>query len=393
MTCVVGRLGFVVAAALAVVGTPVSARAQGLQERVAALEEEVNRLDQILLRHASRIAALEDTLRDAFQHQTITVNCANGSVNAALAAVAGFSAPVTIQVRGICVEAVNVTRDDVQIRGDSWADGIRAPSGGTPLQAVGGQRVSAHTLTLEGGLGLAAVGGASLSADNVHVINSQTGLNVTFDAHLNVRNSLIENNASGALVGRTGFLTLRETTIRNNSSGITVIGGNVLAQIGLVLENNGRVGLQATSSRINVGDAVIRGHEFGVLLESSTFTVGGTIADNTVAGVAMTNGSSAALSGTIEHNGGRGVDAMGGSAVMLRNATIRNNTSDGVWLMDVSVVARDTGTSLTITANGGTGLNCAPPPTVAQITNLSINSTHVFGNTAGQINCPGAGTP
>lgn len=403
MKRILSHVVFVMCAFSLVPVTPVTAQDPnpGLASRVATLEDQVSILTQQIQAQGNRIAALEAALRRAFQPQSVFVDCAAGqSVNAALAQTVGRSAPLDIRVAGTCIEAVEIRRDDVTLRGVNPGDGIQAPSQEVSALALNGQRLGVTHVTIRGGLGLTVGGGGAATAENVLVTDARTGLNVTVNSHLRVRTSVIENGELGALVGRDSFLWASDTTFRNNARGFEVADGAVQFVRGILEGNNAGTGISARGgSQVSLGDVTIRNHSFGVVLQSATLAARASVmANNTIGALSMSNGSTASLDGgTIVEDNNAGVYVVGGSSIALGEVTIRRNQRFGIRLADVSVVAGGAGS--TITANSGWGVLCAPAPAVPQISEgvpdggFSLTATNVFGNIAGQINCPGIFVP
>jgi hypothetical protein len=110
-----------------------------------------------------------------------------------------------------------------------------------------------------------------------------------------------------------------------------------------------------------------------------------TFVRNNQIGAFVTSGGLMELkTATIENNPGDGVVVNGGSNLNLTGGVIiQGNSGNGISLNDTSVALFSEPNQ--IINNGGFGITCAPPPSVAQI---SGNIGTVSGNTLGQINCP-----
>ena len=113
----------------------------------------------------------------------VAVDCeAGGSIAAALRLPAD---ELLIEIRGLCVESVEVSRDRVTLRGGNpFRDGIEAPADGAeaPLTLRGAGRVTVENLRLTGGRrsGLAVFGGH----DRIEVLYSRLDGNRRWGAEL-----------------------------------------------------------------------------------------------------------------------------------------------------------------------------------------------------------------
>ena len=86
--------------------------------------------------------------------QNVTVDCTTGgSINQVLQQNQNSEAPLTINIKGTCVESVNVHRDNVTLQAVSPGDGIQAPSPNDPALVLDGSRnvfLGQLTLTTKG---------------------------------------------------------------------------------------------------------------------------------------------------------------------------------------------------------------------------------------------------
>jgi len=327
---------------LPIAGARAQAQEQSVVSRVTALERRVAVLEEQVTSQRSRISTLEE----AFQPQSVAVNCAEGqTVGQALAQTAGRTAPLTIRVVGVCTENVVIGRDDVTLVGNNRTnDRVQALLENKPAVSVsGGQRVTIRELGVQGGsyalsLGLGAVVGAH---------------NIDVNGGVNVISSVLQLDR-------------------------VVVEGMVSASAGSVLR------LDTTT--------VQNGPFAGVVIhDSNLFAMASTIRDHRASAISAANASLWLDGGTlIERNG---IFAGGGSSIHLGRATIRGSSGFGIFLGDTSVVGGNEST--VITGNAGWGIECQGSPALPQIASagpggeFSLNGTNVFGNTRGQINCPG----
>jgi hypothetical protein len=331
----------------------------------------------------------------------VLVDCAAGqTVNAALVESADRSGRLFIMIRGVCREGVYIARDDVELRGESPGDGLAAPGSNVNVLAVaGGQRIHLQQLTLDGGsYGFLVSNGAAVSGEGVRITGASQGLCI-WDGTVRLSDSTIDANGTNVTVGA-GYLLLSRSTISNATSiGAHVAGGSIdldhatvegnavfglgimQAHVGVtnsVFRNNGRLGIWLHGGGLRIGDSVIADHTgHGIEASAATVEVGGT---------------------TIEHNGWSGIQAMMGSRIIVGAANvISDNAQHGIWLKDTSVVSGFDPAGTQITRNTRYGIFCDPAPAVAQIgphysgVGFILDTTHAFGNSEGQISCPGIG--
>ena len=180
------------------------------------------------MRQPARILALAILLpvaAAAAPLKIVDVDCADGdSINKALGK---KDTELIINVQGVCVEDVVVTRDRVTLRGtDPAVDGIQAATADDPFGASllvrGARDVWIENLTLGGGrhAGLRVED----SRRNVNVVNSRLEGNgefgITLSASLTVLTDVVitGNGFVGAGVSETAVLVCIDCTIVDNPS-------------------------------------------------------------------------------------------------------------------------------------------------------------------------------
>lgn len=364
--------------------------------------------------------------------QSVTVDCAAGEkVNDVLAASADNPSKLTITVRGTCVEAVAVRRDDVTIRGDSAGDGFRAPAADSvPLGLRGASRIALSQLTLTGGVAaLSASSGSDFEASSLTISGASHGIIVSSSSAGVVSGSSIDDSAntgiSAAIDGSLSFFggTISDSAIfgvwaqggqvrlgggvvvtRSGHHGVMPSGGGAVVIQGATIENSGSSGVFAWhggSAIIRGSATLIRGNAHsGVSASQGTVEISGgaRITGNRGGGVGAFNNGSIILQGgpsgvgpVIDGNDGGGLSLGTGSTAFVQNSVaIKNNRGDGVSVNDTSVVSFDRSTH-DISGNTGWGVRCEGAPGVAMI--AGPQPAGVSGNTAGQISCPTAGPP
>lgn len=356
------------------------ASAQGIPARVAALERQM--------------AAVQSR----FELWATTVDCAAGqTVSAALAASRRQQDAVVIRVRGVCVESVTLTRNDVTLVADAAGGTLRAPDGASTVLRVTGARVALDGLVIDGAAhadGLVASFGAAVASRDLRVIDTRFGVIVRAGAQAVLSGARVEK-ASLNGVSVDGDLVMDGAHVeRCGGAGLRVEGRAELTNT--FLEDNAHAGVTVYnrgSLTVWEGRFARNGHS-GVAadLGSALLITRTEIVSNSGDAVQVTGGSAAELGAVrIEGSGRRGLYAAGGSSVRLTASagsplTIQANAGHGVEVVDTSLV-RSSSTELAITGNGGWGVRCAPSPSLARVGG-AINPATVFGNTAGQIDCP-----
>lgn len=137
-----------------------------------------------------------------------------------------LSRPITILVRGDCVENVDITRDDVTLVAH-WQGG----SVDGTINVVGAQRVTIDGLTVTG---------------------EGEGVSVRDNASATIRNATLENNTgSGVFAGRNALVILRDNVITANGEyGVLVTdGANAQIRGGNTIESD-------VADWLNVGAAI-----------------------------------------------------------------------------------------------------------------------------------------
>jgi hypothetical protein len=366
---------------------------QGIPRRVEELERQVGLLQAIVAELAGRSEPLAQT-----------VDCGAGqTVGGALAAAANHVGPLVITVRGLCVESVMLTRDDVTLQGAADGDGLRAPSGVFLVLGVrnAARRVVLNRLTLDGngaGTGLSVSRASDVAATDMTIRNSTTGVVVDQGGAGTFLRARIEDN-SGNGIQADGLLRMFNSRVAGNARiGLLVHGRADVA--GTLFEANGEgVWAQGGAVLRMSGGAVTGNDGTGVRAwQSTAFVAVDAISGNGRDGVVSVVGSSVEVAALIEHNGGNGIVVGQGSVVRIADnsiagpTTIRDNLRDGVFVSDTSTLDWPR-TDLSVTGNGGWGVRCAPSPHVAMVTGSFFSAATVSGNAAGQLDCPGLHLP
>jgi hypothetical protein len=170
----------------------------------------------------------------------------------------------------------------------------------------------------------------------------------------------------------------------------------------VTVSGNAGFGIGVMQARVRIEKSTITGNGWlGVWLHGGGVSIGHSrIAGHTGHGVEASAGTVDLTDATIENNGWSGIQAMMGSRIIVGEGNaVRANSQHGISLKDTSVVSGFNPVGTQITGNARWGIFCDPAPAVAQIgphfsgAGFILNATHVFGNTEGQISCPGIVLP
>lgn len=174
---------------------------------------------------------------------------------------------------------------------------------------------------------------------NSTIADCQWGVGVTLapGAELSVRNSAIQGNELGVLGVGQGDLFLDRCNIRDNEDAGVFLGGCGLEASECLISDNGGPGLEGSGGR-----------QQGIRLAHVTLT------RNRRSGLSVGEwtGQVALADCRIEGNRGRGVHAVGAQRLELERVTVAANDSDGAYVQDAVVDARD----CTFEGNGAWGL-------------------------------------
>ncbi len=383
---VVALLLLVIQGGLALAVPPWIEDIEDLQKRVQDLELGADALQD-------RVAVLEAAL----QPLTVEVDCGAGeTVAAALGATAAHRGPLTVRIRGVCHEHVRIDRDDVTLEGALPGAGFASTGAVGPLvEIAGARRIRVLQLTFSPGVSeqaIRATAGAEAFAEDLEIDGGQSGVAVNNGSVVEVRGGEISNVTETAMAVNQSHLVVVNTLIRNSGHGLGVNSGTAHA-LGVTSGNHDSWGFSVTSNgSLQLVDSEAYGNAVGLFLTAGAEAlVGGTsrLHDNLGAGIRVWEQSVLFLGGgsTVEDNGSHGVLVWAGSLVVPSDTTIQNNGGSGIYLGDTSL-AGVRGTDPTITGNAAWGIFCEGPPAVAQIQSPGYGAGAIFGNAAGEVNCP-----
>jgi hypothetical protein len=330
--------------------------------------------------------------------------------------------PLTVSITGICVESVNVTRDDVTLRSSTPGSGIQAPAGAFAAVSLNNARsINLNQLALSGGNStLSETNNSSLSGFDLRISGAHnTGIDVGLGSSAQLNNPAVDSAGQNGIQAHAGgAATIVGGTISNSGAfGIGAQGGSVGLFGGVTVSHSGQIGVYAafggtidangltvdgstgTGVMANEGGAIhLNGSN--VLIENSgqqgisannngaiDVSNGTRVIGNGQGGIFSYDSSAVQVEGAIvENNSGSGVSIVNASSAEIHDSTISGNGGDGVHVSDTSVVqfGFPSGNNI-ITGNGGWGVRCDHAPSVALIKFLPGTVT---GNAQGQLDCP-----
>ena len=338
------------------------------------------------------------------QAANVTVGCPGGSggtypsINAALAAI-GAIGPSTITVTGTCNESVGLFKARSITIVAPVAGG--AGSGGATIVGLQdndtfdigllSQDITLQNLEIRGnpassfgfGVSIFTNSQANIFSCNIHD-NPDGGVSADSSSQVALKNTTLQNSSNGDGLDVTNDSTadMVSTTIQNNAGdGIFVFSrsGIVIRRKNLIQNNAAGVGIfAADSSKVQMQTAdpalftTIQGHnQNGIQLgDQVMLRMGGgphTIQNNgsacptdpTCGGIfAIRNSTMRLASGNISGNQGSGIAVEQLADLGLDNATVSNNTGDGVHIRRISVGQFGSVAPNTITGNGGASIFC-----------------------------------
>jgi hypothetical protein len=277
-----------------------------LQQQIDALKTQVENLTA-----AFNLDSLE-----------ISVDCAAGeTVGGAIGSVSDLPNSLIITIRGTCNESVFILRSNVTLVGESPGDGVRSI-----LASRGASHVEVESLTLEGGnIGLSCLSGATVTARNINILNTTTGVLALNGGNCDISDSTIDNNANGLTIGVSSQVWLRGVTVTNSSNA----GANVY-----------------TSSSISLNSSPTG---------STPTTIGGSFRGLQI----FSNGSARLSDVIIEDNEAEGIWVNSGGSAFFEsrsNVEVRNNGRHGISIGNLANASLN-GT-LNITGNAILGMQC-----------------------------------
>lgn len=389
---------FVVAFALSIGFVPVWAEEE---DDVVGLRHRVDRLEALLGELQGTVSELEDPLKPEF----CTVDCGAGqSVTEALAQAQDHLGLLSIAVRGVCEEAVQITRDNVIIAGVEPGDGILAPSGERALHLEAVRGISLYQLTIDANEGICGIN----SSDSVFIAMGLTvrggeicGIGINQGSSASIWNSTIENGPMfGIKVETGGALAFSNSEVHGCLVGVYTQNGGVAEVYSTKVKNND-MGISAfLNGSIRVMQSEINQNRNGIdALQNSTIEVGkSTIADNGAVGAHIGAASMLNIYDTEIVGNATGILVEQGSTVTVFGGTITANVEDGIALQDMSNGLGGWGDAggppvkpIRITNNGGWGIRCDGPDDGIKTAqnDFALEFIEFSDNALGDTNCLG----
>ena len=340
----------------------------------------------------------------------VTVGCPGGtggtypSVNAALNAI-GQTGPHTITVTGTCQETVSLSN------ARSILIMSPAPGGATIVGLqdsdtfdIGlSQDITLQNLEIRGNAASSVGTGVSIFTNSqVNIFactihgNPDVGIAADGDSQVAIRNTAIQNNSPGDALDLTNNSSadVAGTTIQNNGFGVFLqTHSSIVFRRQNFILNNGDGAIQAvdlSSVHLQTADptlvTTIQGHNVNgiAVARQSDLVIGAGIiqsngsacpTDPTCGGIyALRNSTVRLFAGNITGNQGSGISVEQGVDLVLINASVSQNTGDGINVRRISIGDFTTGGN-TVTGNGGASVSC-------DTTSLLVGDLSTFSNVA-----------
>ena len=330
--------------------------------------------------------------------QTVSVNCAAGqSIQKAIDS-APTSLLLTVDIAGVCNEAVQSGSQDIDLVGTSSGAGIAAPSGEPALSIFGSGQAAISQLTLTASSSAQAAVFASSPAfvhlDNDKISGGQFGLLKEEASTVEVVDTTITGNVQAGIRIEDGHLDaggkVTGLTIDEGGSGQqgVEVGDGATASIyggliehatgqGLDLWNGGSAYLQS----VDVEDNGF----FGITTDGGKIGLASALVSGNGGGIAITGGTQITLDGsTVSNNGNEAIILAGASVGSLQGDTLSSTGGNVIHLHDASLVAFSGATTQIASSTGWQGIYCEPAPSDPLITGSSLSYTGSGGTT----NCP-----
>ena len=340
----------------------------------------------------------------------VSVGCPGGSggtyasINAALNAI-GQTGPHTITVTGTCQETVSLSNARSIL--------IAAPTlGGATIVGLQdsdtfdiglSQDITLQNLEIRGNAASSAGAGVSIFTNSqVNIFactihgNPDVGIAADGDSQVAIRNTAIQNNSPGDALDLTNNSSadVAGTTIQNNGFGVFLqTHSSIVFRRQNFILNNGDGAIQAvdlSSVHLQTADptlvTTIQGHNVNgiAVARQSDLVIGAGIiqsngsacpTDPTCGGIyALRNSTVRLFAGSITGNQGSGISVEQGVDLVLINASVSQNTGDGINVRRISIGDFTTGGN-TVTGNGGASVSC-------DTTSLLVGDLSTFSNVA-----------
>ncbi|MEX1033192.1 MAG: hypothetical protein WDZ30_07510 [Cellvibrionaceae bacterium] len=254
----------------------------------------------------------------------VAVDCNAGeSISDVLTEYNTATAPLTINISGVCNEVAAVLRGNVTLQGVTGDAGIHSdsPTFGSVTVSRGARNVRVFNLALTGGqYGVLVVKNSQVLVSDVNIHQTVTGLVAVDNSMVDLTASNVHDSNSGVIASLGGTINLSNTIIENNSGFGVVAMSNGLANLrsvapdgsetdGVTLRYNGNGVVAQDGGRALIADAQIEFSGFGVFVRtqaSVTFNGDNVINGHATAGVFAQRNTSVVFNPgnhTISNNG------------------------------------------------------------------------------------------
>ena len=281
-----------------------------------------SQIDQI----SAELDALETTVDEQLMSSLpveVSVDCSAGETIAdVLTQYENGLAPLTINITGVCLEAVLIIRDGVTLQGVSPDAGIESTSDvfGSIAVSRGAKDVAIYDLTITGGgIGVLVTKNSQVAIFRVD-ISGKTSAVIGFDAsHIDITGSNIHDNGNGILAVRNGTLNASDSLLMNNNIGFVAATGGVINLY--TFDPFGAVVDGVTVNSTSLG---------GVVQSGGTLLLGDAQISAPSVGVNIATMGKAQIADTVFSNGTFGVRTLKNTAVIFGAGNEFNNLTFGV---------------------------------------------------------------
>ncbi|HTQ98814.1 MAG TPA: right-handed parallel beta-helix repeat-containing protein [Candidatus Acidoferrum sp.] len=289
-----------------------------------------HRLSPFVVISTSLLLATALPVSAALTTTTVAVDCNAGQTITAVLNAQTTATPLIINVSGTCNESVTIDRDDVSLVGTNASIVAPANSNGVAVRAA--YRVTLDTLT---------------------ITSSLNGVTIGDSPHVAIKNSKISGDFTGVFVTGLSSASIQNTTITpkttpSSATGL-VVNGNAAATLATSTISDFVTGVGVYA----IGSSSVT---LGSYLDASSTTISG----NGI-GVAILGNSTVMTGNAVIENNGNGVHAFASSTFLVPvagTATVRNNQHPGIVLNTGSTAALLNGSTLNISGNGDSAVQC-----------------------------------
>lgn len=305
-----------------------------LQQQIDALQSQVDNL----------------TAAISLEPIEMYVDCSAGdTVNGAISSAGGLPNSLIITISGTCSESVIITRSNITLVGENPSDGISGFY--SVLASRGASHIEVESMTLGGGsIGLGCFSGATVTARNVNIVNSNTGVMALHGGNCDISDSTIIDNSTGLIVGNGSQVWLRGVDVTNSVASVTN------SDTGAIVHTSSNLNLDRspTDSSPTTISKFYRG--FQIVSNGSVELSQAIIEGNTADGIFVSSGGSVFVTSSanvaIRNNGRHGI-SIGNLANAILSGVVNISNNDGFGLECIGTYAISyAGNSPTYSGNG-----------------------------------------